>query len=87
MAPDSDHIDAADAGSATEEARVAGKDNSQYYLKTTPWGPRAEEHEITVSRSQYERAVVGSRVDIFVRDSWLGAAWYYVRVGPPPRDG
>jgi hypothetical protein len=55
-----------------------GKSNT-YYLYLTPWGPKAQPNEISVSRYLYERADVGANVKIYLHQGLLHIPWFVIR--------
>jgi hypothetical protein len=52
---------------------------NQYTLTLSPWGQRAEENDIDVGKSVYERYEIGNWVDVVVRHGGLGIPWFYVQ--------
>lgn len=74
----------------TYTASVLGKRTSytskshSYYIKITPWGPRAGENEISIKRSGFDRIKVNDRLSINVREGMLHVPWFTIQ--PAPRN-
>ncbi|BAU47474.1 hypothetical protein SVA_0895 [Sulfurifustis variabilis] len=65
------------------EAKVVDKHKSsgkttQYYLRLTPWGPRATEEDVSVTRDLYESSSAGRTMCVVYRAGALEIPWFTV---------
>jgi hypothetical protein len=58
--------------------RVSHGKSTQYYLQLTPWGPRREEREVSVSHTLYAATATGGQVCIIFRAGALQIRWFVV---------
>lgn len=50
--------------------------STTYYLHVSPWGPRTEPEDITVTEEHYEHAASGEPVHIYQMSGRLGIPWF-----------
>ena len=73
-----------DEGTATiHEVKVLDKSMSggkttTYHLKVTPWGPRPNDENVTVTQEYYEQVKPGDKVEIYAMPGQLGIPWFTV---------
>ncbi len=65
------------------EATVVGKHKSSgktttYYLRLKPWGPRAEDDDVSVSGELYDATAPGQQVCVVFRNGALEIPWFVV---------
>jgi len=70
---------------AVYTARVLGKRTSyssrsrSYYIKVTPWGSKAEENEISIRRTVFDRIKVNDELNMNVKEGMLGIPWFIMQ--------
>lgn len=73
-----DHAPGRKYRAEVESKRVTHGKTTSYYLELSPWGPRKESKEVTVSSSMYDRTRQGDSVDVRLRNGALGIPWFTV---------
>jgi hypothetical protein len=60
------------------DKHMSGGKTTTYYLKITPWGPRPNNEDVTVTQDYYEQVKAGDRVEIYAMPGRLGVPWFTV---------
>ncbi|MGY2131314.1 hypothetical protein ACW9KT_03750 [Hymenobacter sp. HD11105] len=73
-----------DEGTATRyeakvlDKRMSGGKTTTYYLKVTPWGPRPNSEDVTITQDYYERVEAGDSVEIYAMPGRIRVPWFTV---------
>lgn len=60
-----------------DKRQTTGK-SSTSYLKLTPWGPREEAKEVSITHQLYEKVEIDEELKIRYQKGWLGIGYYDV---------
>ncbi|MGZ3821024.1 MAG: PH domain-containing protein [Mucilaginibacter sp.] len=54
--------------------------STTYYLTLNAWGPHLATGDVSVSKSFYYRAQVGTTINVYLKKGTLNIPWYYIRL-------
>jgi len=60
------------------DKRMSSGKNTSYYLDLSPWGPREEADDVTVSKQVFDRARIGDDVNVYFMEGRFGIPWFEV---------
>ncbi|WP_316839479.1 hypothetical protein [Pedobacter gandavensis] len=57
---------------------ISGSKSKSYHLELSPWGPRKEKEEVSVSHTMFNRLNNNEKVNIYLYQGKLKIPWFYV---------